>query len=153
MSGNGLASGREKYPGIALCLHYELSAGKPGQITTGIVGLLLFIVSVTEVILWPGGRKIIPGFKIKWHGHPKRLNFDRHKVIGIVVAVFLALNRFTDFCWNFYDQSVPIIHALTLTPKCPEVFSQPVSDQSPMVLSKILQRAEAAVPNAKTTFL
>ncbi len=118
-----------------------------------VLGLLLFIVSVTEVILWPGGRKIIPGFKIKWDGHPKRLNFDIHKVIGIVVTVFLALNGFTDFCWNFYDQSVPIIHALTLIPKSPEVSSQPVSGQSLMVLSKILQRAEAAVPNAKTTYI
>jgi uncharacterized iron-regulated membrane protein len=136
---------------FALHLHYELLAGKPGQITAGIVGLVLFILSVTGIILWPGWRKLITGFKIKWDAHPKRLNFDIHKVIGIVVAVFFALTGFTGFCWNFYDQSVPIIHALTLTPKRPEVASQPISGKSPMALSQILEKSAAAMPNAKTT--
>ncbi|WP_266889695.1 PepSY domain-containing protein [Trichormus azollae] len=60
------------------------------------------MLSVTEVILCPGWRKIMDGFKIKWYRHPKRLSFDLHKVIGIMVAVFLALTGFTDFCWNLF---------------------------------------------------
>jgi uncharacterized iron-regulated membrane protein len=138
---------------LALHLHYELLAGQPGQIVAGIIGLLLFILSITGLILWPGWRKLIAGFKIKWDAHPKRLNFDIHKVVGILVAVSFVLSGLTGFCWNFYDQSVPIIHALTFTPKPPEIASQPIRGQSPILLSQILEKADAAMPNAKTTHI
>ncbi|OUL32977.1 peptidase [Nostoc sp. T09] len=138
---------------LALHLHYELLAGKPGQIIAGVTGLLLFFLSVTGIILWPGWRKLIAGFKIKWNAHPKRVNFDIHKLIGIIVAVFFALTGFTGFCWNFYDYSVPVIYAATFTPQPPELASQPIPGQSPLPLSQVLQAADAAIPNAQTTYI
>ncbi|BCL34198.1 PepSY-associated TM helix domain-containing protein [Nostoc sp. MS1] len=138
---------------LALHLHYELFAGKLGQIIVGLTGLFLFLLSVTGIILWPGWRRLISGFKIKWKAHPKRVNFDIHKVTGIVVAVFFSLTGITGFAWNFYDFSVPFIYATTFTPQPPELISKPVPGKSPVALSKVLANADAAIPNAQTIYI
>ena len=61
----------------------------------------MLILSLTGLVLWPGWRKLVTGFKIKWQAHIKRVNFDIHKVVGVVAVVFLAMISFTDFCWNW----------------------------------------------------
>jgi uncharacterized iron-regulated membrane protein len=136
-----------------LDLHYALLSGAIGTIIVGITALLLFILSITGIVLWPGWRRLISGFKIKWNAHPKRLNYDLHKVAGIITAAFLAVIAFTGFCWNFYDQSYPVIYAATLTPKPPEVKSTVVKGKSPLSLSEALRQAELALPGAATTFI
>jgi uncharacterized iron-regulated membrane protein len=138
---------------IALRLHYQLAAGDIGTQIVGVAALLLVILSLTGIVLWPGWRKLATGFTIKWDAHPKRLNFDLHKVAGIVAVIFLLLTAFTGFCWNFYDISYPAIYALTLTPKLPDPVSKPISNQTPVQLSQILLTAEAAFPNAKTAWI
>lgn len=136
-----------------LDLHYTLLSGDIGIIIVGITALLLFILSMTGIVLWPGWRKLISGFKIKWNAHPKRLNYDLHKVAGIVTAVFLGLTAFTGFCWNFHDQTYPIIYAATLTPKPPEVKSTAGNGKLPLSLSEALRQSELALPGAITTFI
>lgn len=72
-------------------LHKSLMlSGLEGATIVGIASLLLVILSLTGVILWPGWRKLTSGFKIKWNTRPKRLNFDLHKVVGIIMAVFMV---------------------------------------------------------------
>ncbi|WP_404783699.1 PepSY-associated TM helix domain-containing protein [Altericista sp. CCNU0014] len=134
-------------------LHYALLAGEIGTIIVGIAALLLFILSITGIVLWPGWRKLISGFKIKWDAHPKRLNYDLHKVSGIITAAFLAVIAFTGFCWNFYDQATPIIYAATLTPKPPEVKSTVVKDRAPLALGEALRQSDLSLPGAVTTFI
>jgi uncharacterized iron-regulated membrane protein len=134
-------------------LHYALLAGDIGTIIVGIAALLLFILSITGIALWPGWRKLISGFKIKWNAHPKRFNFDVHKVSGIITAAFLAVIAFTGFCWNFYDQSSAAIYAVTLTPKPPEVTSTVVKGQASLSLSEALRQSDLALPEAITTFI
>jgi uncharacterized iron-regulated membrane protein len=134
-------------------LHYSLLAGDTGVTIAGIAALLLFILSITGIFLWPGWRKLIMGFKIKWNAHIKRTNFDIHKVAGIITAVFLALTAFTGFCWNFYTYVEPIIYAVTFSPTPVEPQSKPISGKSPIALADILQRADAALPGAATTYI
>ena len=86
----------------------------------GIVALLTLILSLTGIMLWPGWRRLITGFKIKWGAHPQRVNFDLHKVFGIVTAVFLSLIAFTGFAWNVPMAKVNVndaIYALDLLQK------------------------------------
>ncbi|MBH8561824.1 PepSY domain-containing protein [Nostoc sp. CENA67] len=135
---------------VILYLHYNLMLGKNGQILVGITGLLLFILCITGLILWPGWRKLITGFKIKWNAHPKRVNFDIHKVTGIVTAIFLACTAFTGFCWNFSDWTYPVIYAATFTPQPEEVTSKPLDNQQPLKLSQILKNSHQVFPNATT---
>lgn len=129
-------------------LHYALMAGDIGMTIVGIIAFLFLVVSITGIILWPGWRRLITGFKIKWNAHPKRVNFDIHKVVGIITVVFLILTAFTGFCWNFYNFTEPIIYALTFTKQRPEPVSVPKPGQSPLRLAKQLKIGEAALPGA-----
>jgi uncharacterized iron-regulated membrane protein len=136
-----------------LDLHYQLLAGQTGMVIAGISALLLFVLSLSGIVLWPGWRKLISGFKIKWNAHPKRLNFDLHKVAGIITAIFLAFTGFTGFCWNFYDWSSVMIYAATLTPKPPELVSNPLPGQSLLAASKLVEIANQNLPNSVTTYV
>lgn len=134
-------------------LHYQLLAGETGSQILGVVALLLFILSTTGVILWPGWRRLISGFKIKWNAHPKRVNFDIHKVAGIIAAVFLALSGFTGFYFNFNAFVRSIIYAVTFTPNPPNPVSQPIASKAALNLTQLLLKADTALPEAMTTYV
>ncbi|MEH2413561.1 PepSY-associated TM helix domain-containing protein [Nostoc sp.] len=137
---------------FTLELHEQLLADEIGTQIMGVAALLLFILSITGIILWPGWRRLISGFKIKWkNAHPKRVNFDIHKVAGIIAAVFLALTGFTGFYLNFRGFVTPIIYAITLTPNPPSPVSQPIAGSKALSLTQLLQTADAALPDAVTT--
>lgn len=127
-------------------LHTSLKLGELGLQIVGIVGLVTCIVVITGIILWPGWRKLMAGFKIKWSAHPKRLNFDLHKVSGITAAIFLLLTFFTGFAWNlgYVD---PLIRAITFSPSLPELVSVPLAGQSPLPLSQQIKTAQLALPD------
>ena len=106
------------------------------------------LLSVSGILLWPGWRKLLNGFKIKLDGHPKRLYFDIHKVLGIVAQpYFIAFTGFTGFCWNFSDFTKPIIYAVTFTRKPASV---PVSlsllpGKTPVALVEQLKNCSCSV--------
>lgn len=137
-------------------LHYALLAGDLGTKLVGVVGLLMCILTITGVALWPGWRKLINGFKIKWNAHPKRVNFDVHKVVGIVAAVFLFLTFFTGFCWNLGDIARPIIYAVTFSPmsSLEDAISTAAAGRTPIQLTEaLLQKADAALPGFPTAYI
>lgn len=139
---------------LFLNLHYRLFAEDLGVAIVGIAAFLLFILSITGVILWPGWRKLIAGFKIKWNAHPKRVSFDLHKVAGIITAIFLAMIGFTGFAWNIPQAKVEdAIYAAMFTAKPADPASKPIPGQKPLSLVDLIQRADAAIPNGKTTYL
>ncbi|MEH2445987.1 MAG: PepSY-associated TM helix domain-containing protein [Nostoc sp.] len=138
--------------GFTFKLHYALLAGETGILIMGIVALVTLILSITGIVLWPGWRRLISGFKIKWDGHIKRVNFDIHKVAGIITAIFLTFIGFTGFAWNVPQAKVEdVIYAATFTSKPPNPVSHPIPGKQPLSLIELLQRADAAVPNAPTT--
>ncbi|MEH1980940.1 MAG: PepSY-associated TM helix domain-containing protein [Nostoc sp.] len=87
-------------------------------------------------MLWPGWRRLISGFKIKWNAHPKRVNFDVHKVAGVVSAVFLVFTFFTGFCWSFSEFIKPMIYAATFSKQQPTPVSVPISGKSALGLKE-----------------
>lgn len=123
-----------------LNLHYRLFLpGKwAGRIVTGIAALFLLVTAMTGIVLWPSWRKLAAGFKIKGHAHIKRLNFDIHKVVGILAAIFLIFTAFTGIYLNFYDWINPAIYALTASTesesKLPTI-SDPKFGQTPILPS------------------
>ncbi|MEH2290808.1 PepSY-associated TM helix domain-containing protein [Nostoc sp.] len=147
--GNSQEIFSEKFFNAVYELHYALLLGKTGYAIAGIAALLMCILSITGFLLWPGWRKLLNGFKIKLNAHPKRINFDIHKVAGIVTAIFLALTGFTGFCWNFSDFTKPIIYAVTFTHKpASEPVSIGVPGKTPLKLTDQLKTARATFPNA-----
>lgn len=136
----------QRFLQIVYELHTSLKLGDLGLQIVGVVGLVTCIVVITGIILWPGWRKLMAGFKIKWNAHPKRLNFDLHKVSGITAAIFLLLTFFTGFAWNlgYVD---PLIRAITFSPSLPELVSQPLAGQSPRPLNQQMKTAQLALPD------
>jgi uncharacterized iron-regulated membrane protein len=139
--------------GTILKLHYQFLAGDIGTIIVGIAAFLMFILSITGLMLWNGWRNLWLGFKIKWKGHPMRVNFDIHKTAGILSVAFLTVLSLTGFGWNFYAQAQPVIHAATFTPILPELKSKPIPGKSPLSVSELLQKADALFPQSSTTYL
>lgn len=139
--------------GYIFKLHYQLLADETGTIIVGVVAFVLLIVSITGIILWPGWRRFISGFKIKWNAHPQRVNFDIHKVAGMIAGIFLSMIAFTGVCWNFWDFSKPLIHTVTMTPIPSTPVSQPIKGKLSLSLGEILQKADTAFPGAVTTYI
>lgn len=138
---------------IVYRLHYELLAGEVGQAIVGIAAALMLILSGTGIVLWPGWRKLKSGFSLKLRAHPKRANFDIHKVSGIITAVFLTLIAFTGFCWNFYEQAKPAVYAATFSSVPVDPVSQAVANQKAIGVTAALQTANVALPDATSTFV
>lgn len=130
-----------------LNLHYTLLAGDIGTVVMGITGLLGFILAMTGIALWPGWRKLSTGFKIKWHGHIKRRNFDLHKVFGVFSGIFLSLTLITGFIYNFPQITYPLIYRMTLSAVPPEEFvSKPIAGKAPITLTQALSAINQLMP-------
>ena len=148
-TGESIGSIKDGDPFIDLMwkIHVNLLGGEWGGYLAGIVGLLATILCLTGIALWPGWRKLSVGFKIKWNATPKRLNFDLHKVAGIIVAVFLSMAMATGFIWNFSTWTEPFIYAVTLSSKPAKVVSKPQPGRDPIILTEaLLQKVNAATP-------
>jgi uncharacterized iron-regulated membrane protein len=142
----GLAAPRNIYE-IILNLHYALLTGETGTIIMGITGGLGFILMISGIILWPGWHKFTNGFKIRWNGHIKRLNFDIHKVAGFIGGSFLAMALITGFTYNFPKLAYPLIYQLAFSPIPPEEFtSTPIPNQDPVTLTQALNAIDLAMP-------
>jgi uncharacterized iron-regulated membrane protein len=135
-------------------VHISLLGGEKGAYVAGIVGLLTTILCITGIVLWPGWRRLATGFKIKWNAKAKRLNFDLHKVVGIIAAAFLSMAMFTGFIWNYGTWTTPLIYAATFSPQtaAQETVSQVIPGKSPVQFTdSLLQKANNALPEGKVT--
>ena len=143
---------RHSIIGFMYELHVYLFAGKIGAIVVGIGGLLLLLLSVTGLILWPGWRRLVSGLKIRWRSPWRLLNYDLHKVGGIVSVVFLVVIASTGAGLVFWDQSAQALYWLTQTSQ--HVHVEPTStllnNKAPLALDELLPRADAALPGGKT---
>lgn len=138
----------KRLTGFILELHFTLLAGKSGIIAVGIAAFVLLVLSITGLLLWPGWRKLIAGFKIKLDAHQKRVNFDIHKLVGIITVVFMTFTAFTGFCWNFNDFTKPIIYAITFSPNRPTPVSKLIPAKSPLEFVEQLKISQAVLPSA-----
>ncbi|MBF2057589.1 MAG: PepSY domain-containing protein [Cyanobacterium sp. T60_A2020_053] len=75
---------------ILIKIHTELLTGITGKILLGLVGISLFLLTITGLWLWNGWQKLAMGFKIRFGSKWRLLNYDLHKVIGILSLVFVA---------------------------------------------------------------
>lgn len=59
---------------------------------------------------------------------------------------------FTGFCWNFYEQTEPLVYAATLTPKPVEPKSKLAPGKS-IILREVLKVADKTLPGAVITYI
>ena len=135
--------------GFLIESHVHLFAGDLGMQVVGICGLLLLLISMTGLILWAGWRRFATGFKIRWKSPWQLVNYDLHKVGGILSVVLLSLVAFTGAAMIFWTQFEGAVYWLTRTPIPVEPTSK-ASTLPPMGIDEILQKADTALPSAKT---
>lgn len=128
--------------GFLYTLHHELLAGKVGQIIVGVIGILLLLMTLTGVLLWTGWRKLVTGFRIRWHSPVPLVSYDLHKVGGILSSVFFTVIAFTGIV-------IVVLHVLPIFSPAPE--AKPVTKTPTIAWSQLLQKADAAMPDGKTT--
>jgi uncharacterized iron-regulated membrane protein len=75
--------------GLLYELHANLFAGDNGSMINSMIGFVAVLQVLTGLLLWPGWIRLNRGFSIKWRADGWRLNFDLHKVTGIVAFAFL----------------------------------------------------------------
>ncbi len=134
-------------------IHITLLAGEFGGIVVGICGILLLLLTVTGLILWPGWRQFAQGFKVRWKSPAQLVNYDIHKVGGILSAAFLLLIASTGAAMIFHTHFESAVYWLTGTPKPPELKSTVIANSQPMAVDTILQKANAALPGGETTYI
>ncbi|MEG4404809.1 PepSY-associated TM helix domain-containing protein [Microcoleus sp. MON2_D5] len=132
--------------------HVSLLGGKFGETVVGICGLLLLLLSVTGIILWPGWKKLVAGFSIRWRSVPQLINYDLHKVGGILSCVFLIAIASTGTAMIFHTQFKGVIYSIVGTPKNPELTSTMVANLPPVTADIILEKADLALPG-KTIYI
>jgi uncharacterized iron-regulated membrane protein len=132
------------FVGFLYTLHHDLFIGKVGQIMVGITGFLLLLMAVTGVVLWPGWRRLLRGFTIRWQAPLPFVSYDIHKVSGILSSVFLSITAFTGIV-------IVLVHFLPMFNQVPETKAVPKT--APIALSQLLQKADAAIPEGKTSFI
>ncbi|MBW4471487.1 MAG: PepSY domain-containing protein [Stenomitos rutilans HA7619-LM2] len=130
--------------GFLYSLHEELLSGTGGMVVIGIAGLSLLLTALTGIILWAGWRRLANGFRIRWHAPTALVSFDLHNVGGIISAVFLLVLSATGIV-------IVALHVLPALSTPPAVKSAP--QPSSLALSELLRRADAAIPEGKTTMM
>jgi uncharacterized iron-regulated membrane protein len=130
--------------GFMYTLHHDLFAGKVGQIIVGITGALLLLMTISGVILWRGWRRLTMGFKVRWQAPLALLSYDIHKTVGMLFSIFFSITAFTGVV-------IVIVHFLPMFNQIPEAKATPQT--SPVALSELLQKADSAIPEGKTTFI
>jgi uncharacterized iron-regulated membrane protein len=112
--------------------------------------MLLLLLSVTGLILWPGWKKLVAGFAIRWHSLPHLINYDIHKVGGILSCVFLIAIASTGTAMTFETQFKSAVYSLAGTPKPPQLTSTIVANSPTIAADIVLQKADLALPSGKS---
>ncbi|MGH3144949.1 MAG: PepSY-associated TM helix domain-containing protein [Rubrobacter sp.] len=122
----------EGFNGFMTKLHFYLFAGDIGLTdeiglkVVSIVGIALLVMLVTGVYLWwPGLRRWVSGFRVRWRGDRYARNYDYHKVIGIITVPVLALIALTGVTFGFHETSRSVWYAITFTDPPPEYPASP----------------------------
>ena len=65
---------------------------------------VIFVIMLISgiIIWWPKNKRTAKhGFKVKWNAHPKRLNYDLHKVLGFYVSWIAIFSALTGLIFSF----------------------------------------------------
>jgi uncharacterized iron-regulated membrane protein len=139
--------------GIIYEIHESFLAGDIGKKVVGICGILLVLLSISGVILWNGWHRLAFGFKIRWRSPRKLLNYDLHKVGGILSVTFLILLALTGFCLTSVKETRQLMHSLTNMPIISDPTSTVIAGQAPLKMSNLLELANNAFLPGEVTLI
>jgi uncharacterized iron-regulated membrane protein len=102
--------------GWLFLLHFNMFAGDTGHAIVGVAGAVLVVITLTGIWLWwPTFRRFAFGFRIRWRRPAFVLNYDVHRVVGIVSLPLVFVVALTGMFLVFYGVGSRVVHALFLT--------------------------------------
>lgn len=116
---------RQTFSGVLFDLHSSLLVGEHtwGEQIVGVFGIVLLLFCVTGAVLWwPGMRRFTRAFAVRWRRGALTLNYDLHRVAGIVLLIPLTLVTLTGIVLVFPKYTrAPIVAAFDIErpPKAP----------------------------------
>jgi len=136
-------------------LHRNLLAGKTGRSTVGVVGILLFMLAGTGMLLWlSGARKWRAWISVKPQSGSRRFNFELHRALGLWSYTLLTVVSFVGIGLAYPDTFRTTLQRMTGSPapaKGPRVAKGKGGALRP--LDEYLHTAAFAMPDGVPTEL
>ncbi len=138
-------------------LHRNLLSGKTGRSAVGVIGITLFILSITGVLLWVyGARNWRSWISVRAQGSSRRFHFELHRAVGLWACAFLTVASFTGVGLAFPDAFRQSLAWMTREPMGNEARkmaggkkkSKRESKTELMPLSDYLRNGTGAMPDA-----
>jgi uncharacterized iron-regulated membrane protein len=131
-------------------LHRNLLSGKPGRATVGAFGVVLFVMSVTGILMWLTGARSWRA----WVSRPRatstiRFNYELHRLCGLWAYGFLAVISFTGIglAWpDTFKQAVQAIAGPSTAIRAPKIKGEALKS-----LDQYLQAGTSAMPDGVAT--
>jgi len=136
-----------------LHLHIYLQLGETGLVINGIMAMLIVVMSITGLVIWwPGAKEIKSGFMVKWNTSWKRVNWELHKVTGILSLIFLILIGITGVYFAFPEPFEKFVYWSTnSTKETIKPKSTPQQTSKALTLDETLKAADMAIAKDKTS--
>jgi uncharacterized iron-regulated membrane protein len=149
----GIRKPHETFKGFVFALHTQLFAGKAGETVVGLAGLSLVVLALSGIVLWwSGWRRVLGSLKIRWRESWLRKCYDLHKAAGITTLLFLLVSAVTGVALVFHDTFTGILFWMTRTAE-PVPPARVVVAGSALTIDEVVQRAKAALPEGRVTWL
>ena len=130
-------------------LHRNLLSGKTGRKAVGVVGIVLFTLSVTGMLLWlAGARKWRSWVSVRPQGSSRRFHFELHRATGLWAFALLAAVSFTGIGLAYPDTFRSALQQVTGSPapaKAPRVSKAAAKTLRP--LAEYLRMGASAMPD------
>ena len=127
-------------------LHRNLLLGRQGRLAAGAIGIVLFALSATGLLMWlTGGRNWRAWISIRRRGSRLRFNYELHRAAGLWAYAFLALISFTGIELSYPDTFRQTVFSLTREPAT--VPAPTISVESKLSLDQYLRIGGSAMPD------
>jgi uncharacterized iron-regulated membrane protein len=134
-------------------LHNELLSGSTGERVNAIGGGLLFLMSITGIVLWwPGLRNWRRALTILWSARWPRVNFDLHLALGFWTLLFVAMWGLTGLYFGFPFQFRKAVSVFTPIVEMPKA-SNWKPGQPVLPLDQFIDQALRRFPGTELVFL
>lgn len=134
-------------------LHNELLGGSTGERINGVGGGLLFLMSLTGIVLWwPGRKNWKRALTVMWRARWPRVNFDLHLAFGFWTLCFVAVWGITGLYFGFplhFRKAVAAFSPVVPMPRD----SHWTPGQSVLPMDRFIDRAKQVFPGTELVFL
>ncbi len=133
-------------------LHFNLLAGRVGEVLNGIGAACLLLLCVTGAVVWWAGLKHwTRGLKMNFRRSWRRINFDLHSAVGFWTLLILSMWAFTGvyFIWPKPIESFVNRFSSVASANPPEFIVPPRGSGPWTDLNVMIHQAQEISPNAK----